>query len=365
MMMNLYVCFVFCCAVLLQVVTELQPPSVPKKSWHQLFSRSSAVPQPANSNVISRPNGQPQAQVQSPPLAGHSFPAQSYANPIEFGLPSLFTLPTFPTVSTSTGFVPPLTPKAMFSRFGEGRRDFLPDESEMFGDPCYVPDPVSLLGPVSESLNNFQLDLCTGFSTDMGSQKPRSLKNISAPAECSRPSPIESPMSRVQHASTVKTQNMYPSPIGGLSNANAGGTWQMWSTSTLGQDGLGLVGGSASWLLSPDLNSSNKEDLVHPMSHKTMASLFTKNGQAVTSTCSPQNVVLGNCQNGGTFVASVPGGTLDPWLPQTLVGTGPGMENNFPRTSPEEASQNDMIYGSPRAYTTNYQAALSPANFAK
>ncbi|XP_058208439.1 uncharacterized protein LOC131321579 [Rhododendron vialii] len=358
------------------VIIEPEPPSVPKKSWHQLFSRSSAVPQPTNSNVISRPNGKSQAQVQSPPLAGHSFPAQSFANPIEFGLPSPFALPTFPSVSTSSGFVPSLTPKAMFPCLGEGRRDFLRDESEIFGEPCYVPDPLSLLGPVSESLNNFQLDLCTGFATDMGLQNPSALKNISASAECNRPSPIESPMSRIrafdernsfsnQYASTTNAQNMHPSPIGGLSNANEQGTWQMWSTSPLGQDGLGLVGGSASWLLSPDPNRTNKEDLVHPTPHKTMASLFAKDGQALTSTRSPQNVFLGNCQNGGTFVASVPDATLDPWLPQTLVGPVPGMEGHFPHNSPEEASQNDMIYGSPRAFTTNHQAALSPANCAK
>ncbi|CAL5420423.1 unnamed protein product [Camellia sinensis] len=354
------------------VVVELQPTAAPKKSWQQLFTRSSPVPPPTSSNVISRPNAKSQTEVQSPPFAGHSLSGQSYDNPINFGLPSPFTLPTFSYIPTST--IPPLTSEVMFPRIRETSRDFLPEESDIFEDPCYVPDPVTLLGPVSESLNNFQLDLGTGFATDMGLEKPRALKNVSACAEINRPSPIESParirVSDERHSnsnrcpSTTKAQDMHTSPADDSSNANEKGTWQMWSTSPLGQNALGLVGDPASWLLPPELNRSNKEDLVHPMSQKTMASLFTKDDETLSGTHSPRKVFPGNYQNGGTFATSIPGSTDDPWLPKALFGPMPGSEVHFSLNPPEETSQYEMMYRSPNASATNHQFASAPANWA-
>ncbi|XAR68729.1 hypothetical protein NMG60_11000083 [Bertholletia excelsa] len=61
------------------VLVEPQPTAAPKKSWQQLFTRSSAVSPATNINVISRPNGKSQAEVQSPPFNGSG---QSYDNPI-------------------------------------------------------------------------------------------------------------------------------------------------------------------------------------------------------------------------------------------------------------------------------------------
>ncbi|KAJ7950095.1 stress response protein NST1-like [Quillaja saponaria] len=142
------------------VHSESQPWTSPKKTWQQLFTRSSSVPQNSNANVIGRPQPKFQAEVPSPPLSGQSSLTQSFDNPINFGLPSPFNLSTYPTVSatsSSLGFSPAIEP--IFSHVGEVAHEFRAEEQDLFEDPCYVPDPVSLLGPVSESLDNFQLDL--------------------------------------------------------------------------------------------------------------------------------------------------------------------------------------------------------------
>ncbi|XP_059668123.1 stress response protein NST1-like isoform X2 [Cornus florida] len=362
------------------VLVESQPATIPKKSWQQLFTRSPDISPPSHSNVISRPNGKAQAEAQSPPFSGQSSSIQLYDNPINFGSP--FTLPTSPygSTSSSTGFsfasegsstVLPLASEAMFPRIGEAPCEFLSEESDIFEDPCYVPDPVSLLGPVSESLDNFQLDVGVGFN-DLGLEKPRALNNISAPSEVNRPSPIESPMmsrSRVsdeRYSSsnrfpiTPKAQDGFASPMDSMSNANEKGTWQMWNTSPLGQNGLGLLGDPGSWLLPAELNGSNKEDVAHPTSHKTMASLFTNDDKSLSGTYSPQNVFLGNCKNGGTFGTSLPSTGDDPWLPKTLFGP---CENHFSLNPSEEIShQHEMIYGSPSGSASNPPFELSPAN---
>ncbi|CAK9144488.1 unnamed protein product [Ilex paraguariensis] len=344
------------------VLIEPQPCTAPKKSWHQLFTRSSTVTQPPNVNVISRPNGKSQAEVQSPPFPGRPPSAQTYDNPISFGLPSPFTISTFPYGSTSVSAGLPLASEAMFPRIGEMPRQFLPEESEIFEDPCYVPDPKSLLGPVSESLENFQLDL--GFITDTRLEKPHTLKNIHAPSEVSRPSPIESPMSRLRgseerHASSFlfpsspNPQDMHNLSMDDSRNANEKGMWQMWNSSPLVQDGLGLVGGPASWTLPVEMNKLNKEDIVHPAPQKTMASLFKKDDHMLSGMHSPQKAVIGNRQNGGTF-STVPGPTSDTWLPRPLFGPMSGGDNHLSIISQEETPQSELIYGSPHGSALNH-----------
>ncbi|KAJ1375417.1 hypothetical protein SESBI_51030, partial [Sesbania bispinosa] len=232
------------------VLPESQPWKAPKKSWQQLFTRSSSVSQSSNSNVICRPNSKIQAEA----------------------------------------------------KIGNTH-----DEQELFEDPCYVPDPVSLLGPVSESLDNFQLDLGSGFGTDMEVTKPHSLKNISAGSDVNKPSPIESPLSREKHSSsnwfpsTPKGQDMHAFPVDDAA-ANEKGTWQMWSTSPLGQEGLGLVGGP--------------EAGFYP--HK---------------------------------------GIYDPWLQSAFF---PPLSSGF--TAQEGATQNEVIYGSPSGSASSHVHEGSPAN---
>ncbi|XP_027175282.1 uncharacterized protein LOC113774845 [Coffea eugenioides] len=342
----------------------------PKKSWQQLFTRSSSASQPSSSNVISRPNGKSKPEVQSP-FTCNPPTTQAFDNPINFGLPSPFSASSFPFGSTNsnTNFLLPSEP--MFPQIGEAPHQFLPEESEIFEDPCYVPDPVSLLGPVSESLDNFQLD--RGFVADSGLETPSTMKNISVSAEVNRPSPIESPISRLRvseerHAnpfsfpSTAKAQDLHHLPVGGSINANDTGTWQMWNSSPLGQDGLGLVGGPASWLLPPELNRAKNEDILHPTPQKTMASLFKNDDQVHSGIHSPQNVIFGSLHNGRTVNSSVSGGPDGSWLPKTFIGPIPGNEDQFSRKFREEAAQNNMIYGSAGCSATNHQNEVSGAN---
>ncbi|MBA0828242.1 hypothetical protein Goarm_012947, partial [Gossypium armourianum] len=115
----------------------------------------------------------------------------------------------------------------------------------------------------------------------------------------------------------------------------------MWSSSPLGQDGLGLMGDPASWLLPLEHNRSNKDDFLHPSSQKTMASLFAKEDPILAGKQSPQKVFLGNGQNGGTFSPVTSLSDHDPWLQDTSFPPLCGGNNHFPNKSLDE-----MSYGS-------------------
>lgn len=331
----------------LQVLPEQKAWTTPKMSWQQLFTRSSSIPQSSNSNVICRPNSKTQAEAKSPQSAGQSPVTQSFNNPIQFGLPSPFNISAHPNggSSSSLGFSPAV--EQLFSPVGNTSHDFRRDDQEHFEDPCYVPDPVSLLGPVSESLDNFQLDLGTGFGTDMEVAKPHSLKNISAGSDFNKPSPIVSPLSREKHAT-------FPADDAAASEK---GTWQMWNTSPLGQEGLGLVGGPGSWLLSSQRNVPNKDDFVLPSSQKTMASLFNKDNNTISHTHSPQNVFLPNGQSAGNISPVTSSGSYDPWLQSTFF---PPFSSGI--TGHEGATPNEIIYGSPNGSASSHILESSPAN---
>ncbi|KAL0310058.1 UNVERIFIED_CONTAM: hypothetical protein Sradi_5948100 [Sesamum radiatum] len=314
------------------VLIESQPCTAPKKSWHQLFTRSSAI-SPPTSNVISRPTGKHKAEVQNAPFSGHPASTQSFDNPINFGLPSPFTLPAFPFESSSSSTVLPLSSETMLSKMGGSPHQFLPEESEIFEDPCYVPDPISLLGPVSESLDNFQLDL--GFVTDTGFEKPCAVKTKPAPSEVTKPSPIASPMSRSRvsderHASSF----LFPSTPKAQDNGNSindNGTWQMWNSSPLAP-------------------------------HKTMASLFKKDEQGISPSHPSQNVLFGNSQSGGTFNTCVPAIVDGPWLPKTSFAPTSSPENQILLKPMEEAVQNGLMFGNSSGSAANHQFELFAAN---
>ncbi|KAJ6407674.1 hypothetical protein OIU84_011044 [Salix udensis] len=349
------------------VLSETQS-SQPKKTWQQLFTRSSPAPSSSNANVICRPNSK-QAEVQA-----QSSPMQSFDNPINFGLPSPFPVSAFPNVycNTSLGFLPPNEP--IFPHSVEGSYDFIPEEPELFEDPCYIPDPISLLGPVSESLDNFQLDLGTGFAPDMGlgSERPYAINNVSASPEVNKPSPIESPLSRLRTAdeknnssnwfrTNPAAQDFNTLPLNDI-HGNEKGTWQMWNSSPLGQDGLGLVGGPGSWLLPPDRNISTKEDIIPPPSLKAMPLLFTKDDQILSRTRSPQKVFLGNGQNGGVFSPVIGSSENEPWLQNAFFPPLSGSTSQFSLKSQEECTRNEVIYRSPTGAATDNAFGSSPVH---
>ncbi|KAJ4978666.1 hypothetical protein NE237_009446 [Protea cynaroides] len=357
------------------VVSELQPWATPKKSWQQLFTRSSAVPPSSNVNTISRPNHKAQADVRSSYLPCQTLSPHPLDNPNHFGLSLPFNLSPYPSRSISSGSVSSAT-EPIFSFIGEPVHEFVPEEAELFEDPCYVPDPVSLLGPVSESLDNFSLDLGSGFLADSELERSWSLQNASVSAEINRPSPIESPMSRLRAAEerqstsnqfpcTTKAHDLHTSPTDVSNNMHEQGTWQMWGAPPLGQDGLGLVGGSASWLLPLGQNKSTLEETMFLSSPKAMMSPFAKDNNVLPGSFSPQNVHLGGCQNGGTFNPLGPGlNDNGVWLPKAVFQPLPGDgENHFPPlNTQDDISQNEMTYGSPSNLGTGHPFELSSAN---
>ena len=233
-------------------------PTGVKKSWHQLFSRSASVsPCPGVTASAREKNMQPQpygAQINS----AQNFLAQ---------YPPLDSKPKLSQSMHSTGF-PPVNgePTNMpLSYFPAGHLPFckkaettLLEEPEQFEDPCYDPDAIALLGPVSDSLDNFPPDWDGRFMLNDVTKEP----HVRNPM----PSPIESPLSRSRtieenpikpsHFSTAKGHNGSTS----AEATNDQGTWQMWSTPSV-QDSLGLRGPQAQWLL------PNTSQFNHDVSH--------------------------------------------------------------------------------------------------
>ncbi|KAH6824728.1 hypothetical protein C2S53_009701 [Perilla frutescens var. hirtella] len=340
------------------VLIEPPPCPAPKKSWQQLFTRSSAVSPTSNSSVISRPTERCQAEIHTPAYQSQPTPTQSFDNPISFGLPSPFTLSSLPLVSNSNTTHLPSSSEAMLPNIRDSPHQFLLEESEIFEDPSYVPNPVSLLGPVSESLDDFQLDL--GLATEKGAERLHSMKA----SEVTKPSPIEAPLSRFRVSEERHPcSSLFPSTLRALDNSNNmtdNGTWQMWNSSPLVQDGLGLVGGHLNWLLPPEVNVRNSEDIMHPVPHKTMASLFKKDENTIPA-AHLQPALFGNYQNGGAF-NTVPCNVDGQWPPKTFPGMMSSNETPVPLQPNDEVTQNGLIYGNLPGYAANPQFELPTTN---
>ncbi|CAL1378482.1 unnamed protein product [Linum trigynum] len=350
-----------------------QPRTAPKKSWQQLFTRSSSSASSSSStNVISRPNPKPQAELQNTQLSGQQSSIQSFKNPINFGLPSPFSTTMYPNVSSSTslGFSPAI--ESSVPHIAEGLRDFLAEEPERFEDPCYVPDPVSLLGPVSESLDNFQLDMGTGFASDLGLDRPRAMKKAAGSPEVSKPSPIESPLSRriadEKHnnaswfPTTPKAQDLHANnSLDDVQVNHEKGTWQMWnSVNPLGQDGLGLVGGPGNWLLPPERSILTKEDILHPSQNMMAASLFSTDDHVLLRSLSPQKGYLRN-GHGGVFSPVASSGDNEPWLHKSSFPPLSGNEGHFSVKAREESCQDEVVmFGSPNGAASNLPFEMPP-----
>lgn len=177
-------------------------------------------------------------------------------------------------------------------------------------------------------------------------EKHHCLKNISACTEVNKPSPIESPLSREKHSSsnrfptTPKAHEGHAFPSEDAT-AIEKGSWQMWNTSPLGQEGLGLVGCPGGWLLPSQRNPTNKDDLMQPPCQKPMASIFTKDDSIISSSHSAQNVFLPNGQSGGTFSPITGSSDYDPWLQNTFF---PPLAGSL--KAQDGVGQSERIYGS-------------------
>ncbi|CAA7019292.1 unnamed protein product [Microthlaspi erraticum] len=296
------------------VVSDPTLSREPRKAWHQLFARSTSVPVSTNVSIISRPSAKPQEAVQNSEVSSQVSSIRTFDNPISFGLPSPFTIPVYSSGSaTSTvGFSPPT--KIAFPQHVE---------DEHFEDPCYVPDPISLLGPVSESL-----DLRAGYETGIGLGKHNAKKNTPT-CEINKPSPIESPLSKSRAADEKQAND---------------GSWQMWK-SPLGQNSLGLVGGSANWTIPSETTRSNEESGMHHVPQHRTASLFAKE-DAYSHSHGKDS--LENDQQGGFFSPTTGPSNHDPWSQKMFFPSLSGIESPFSFSIQTESVVNNVAaYRSP------------------
>ncbi|CAD6270621.1 unnamed protein product [Miscanthus lutarioriparius] len=294
------------------VSPNVQPhPTGLKKSWHQLFSRSASVspcPDVTTSahDMIRKPepNG---AQVNN----AHTFLSQY--PPLDYK-PSSSQSMQFPGFPPLNG-APPSNPLPHFPAghmpFYDDAESTLLEEPEQFEDPCYDPDAIALLGPVSESLDNFPPDLGCGFlSSDVMKESH------------GRPSPIESPLSRSRMAEEKPIKPPHSSvargPGGSIlpETSSEQGTWQMWST-PLVQESLGLQGPQSQWL------RQNTNQFNHS------ANLFSSGGGAISS--------LGTGLNDS-----------DPWLQKApFQQLPPDTPSLFLSHEMPGKLHNDLVFGSP------------------
>ncbi|XP_010922706.1 uncharacterized protein [Elaeis guineensis] len=356
------------------VSSDMQPHSTtPKKSWHQLFARSEdAFPYPdANTSGCPSQNGQLEAQSAKLPAQG-MFPNYSVDNQINFG--RSLPLSTYPPVSVSfsSNPVPPLVSESMFPPLKEPAQNTALEEAELFEDPCYVPDPALLLGPVSEALDNLPLDLGSGFSADQV-EVPHVLKNVSAPGDVNKLSPIESPISRLrvseekytassQVSGTPKSQESHASNLDEASNAQ--GTWQMWGA-PLAHDALGLVSRPSSWYSPLGPNKFKQEDIIHPLTHNPAISQSPNEKHVLPGIQSLQHVCVGDQQNGGTYSPLGPSvNGNDMWVQKTplqplLVD---GASHFLPFDLIDNIAKNDVTYDSPNGSIASHPFELPPSN---
>lgn len=331
------------------------------KSWQQLFTQ---IP-PSHPNVISRPSGKSQA-AGSAQLPCSVSSAPLYDNPIN--LPSPFMLRSFSSGPLTNSSSLPVAKDPFFPSVLDKPHDFFPEEPELFEDPCYEPDPVSLLGPVSESLDNFQLDRGSSFVKD-GIGKSCAMVNVSTHLDVTRPSPIESPLSRLRVAdeksnnhshfsSSPRALDMHFFPAADLNDISDKGTWHMWNSSPLCPDGLSMVGGSASWITPLERSRLNNDDMMHQSTQKSTASLFANEGHIVSGTHSPQKNLMGNGQCFSAFGASVPSSNDQDQWQNAFFPPLYSSESNFPISPSEEASEKNIFFGSPSRAAAN---ALDPS----
>ncbi|CAL9193123.1 unnamed protein product [Musa hybrid cultivar] len=350
-----------------------QPPGqvAPRRTWHQLFTYSAAVCPYPDTTASTCQNVNNQIEAQSAQLVNQrSPPNYSVDSQNNMGPPLPFTAYSS-VASASEAFSSSgssLSAELLFPSAKDPELRSIADEAELFEDPAYVPDPISLLGPVSESLDNFPLDLGAGFlSSDK--VEPQVLKSVSASGNISKPSPIESPISRLRVSDEKQTvfgqascnsssQDSHPV------NANASqGTWQMWGT-PLAQDGLGL-GGPSSWFLPIGQKHLKQEVTEFPFPHNSMASLSEKESPTLLGIQSSQHVCDGNHQNGETY--SLLGARMN--ISDHLMLKSPlqslpvdGESLSLPPSLIDTMQHTDSTHSSPNRSSADCHFESSPAN---
>ncbi|KAI4341872.1 hypothetical protein MLD38_026544 [Melastoma candidum] len=309
---------------------ESQPMFAPKKSRHQLFTPSTSLTLSSDSSKRAISNFQD--KTQTPLSLGHSVSSQACNNPISFGLPSS-SLPTYQSkiASGSLGLSNVVEP--VLPCIGENDCKFLQDEPELFEDPCHVPDHVALLGPISQSLENFR--------SDLGVEVAHVRKNVVSP-ELIKPSPIESPLSRSRGAEDRNPQfsrapgacdiNSFP-VVDAVNHEQR--PWQLWDSTPLLQEDLSLISNPDSWLVNGDRGSSAEHDFLQSSSQTNSMSLFVENPSL------PHMHVIS-----GPFSPLSALTNQDPWAQKSLVPPLSNGNNWMPEVPTKETTHCERFFGS-------------------
>lgn len=343
--------------------------TAPKKSWHQLFTRSSAVsPEPdTNSITLGNLNCQLEAKSSVDQRVLPSYPIDTQFN---FQHPQSLSGYCSPNGLLNGNMVPNVVDESMFPHIKEPLGNTVGEDAELFEDPCYVPDAFSLLGPFSDQLDKLTLELGTGSVDNSAVEDPHVLKNVTAPTEVSKPAPIESPLSRLrasegrQFSRTPKSQKSHASNMDDSGNVQGQGTWQMWGTPSA-QDGLGLAGGPSSWFSPVVQRKSNQEKVSHPLGHNhIMSSIATESPHP--SIFAPQKASVASLQNGGTFSPLGPSlNRNDPWV-QNSPFQSPlpvdGESRFLPLDLIGNIAPNEALYSSPKSSAIVHPFEVPSAN---
>ncbi|KAG6537572.1 hypothetical protein ZIOFF_002666 [Zingiber officinale] len=246
------------------------------KPWHQLFTNTDTTNHPDSATPTSQNNNsQIEAQVtgvNNQKLLPDNF-CDSQTN---FTQPFSLNSMTSSNVLFSSSSPKSLSDESLFSSIKDSTPSVISEEPEIFEDPCYVPDMISLLGPVSEELDNFPLDTGSDFLCNDKVVESQALMYPSAPGIISKPSPIECPISRLQNleekqttfgqvSCNLKSQDLHTTNVDGSQ-----GTWQMWEP-PLDQN-MGLLGGSSRWLSTIGHQHSQQEEVLNLFSNNSLVS---------------------------------------------------------------------------------------------
>ncbi|CAA7392924.1 unnamed protein product [Spirodela intermedia] len=351
--------------------------STPKKAWHQLFARPSLRPSPEE-NVGKKVDQTGNPEGKSSDLADGRSPSQPSTKQMLFEQSlaltndpstngSLSNIPSSPTVSESR--VP------LSRELGHNSRT----EKELFQDPCFVPDPASMIGSISESRDNHSAGSGSDFKDDfISDSKSRSLRKVCDSTDVKRPSPIESPLSKLWMSKGRHTgsgsgsgscspnlQDPSALPEGESKNVNEQGTWQMWSSS-LCKDGLDLVGGPASWLSALEQDRVTPDAITRPPAENPVTSVGVMEKNILRSTFKhSDSVCTGNPGDDGLVS---PFTAKDPWFSPLHSFPGDG-ENHFPHPRFHGGVAQEETFGSPNIYASGLpldqsQAYYCPGNWA-
>lgn len=283
------------------VIVDLQTASKATnqtKSWQQLFSStsdSSSAPSSADTGI--QLDWQHPAETGTRPISSEVHLMGSSPNSICFGSSAPVTLGpvSAPSVFSNSVVTSVSAAESVNSPGTYSLPDSLPlvnsvtGKTDNFEDPSYIRDPVSLLGPITESLDTFPLDLGTGISSDIVRSGVQSAGYGPISAPINKPASTECPLSELLPSGIVEevrcARDQLPSitqpwDLPSLSldcpnRASEQGKWQMWDTPQVGQCEIGVLREPSNWILPNGSGISDQyKDFMTPLPQRTGRPLF-------------------------------------------------------------------------------------------